>query len=358
MQNPDDAKPIAVAFYMHDFAGGGVERMRLTLFDALPSRGMSVTAIVHSRNGALAGMVPPSVPVINLGNRRTAADIVPLARLLRQRRFDIVVSNLDHNNIVLLIANLLSGRRTRVIVSQHNALSAEMRAGWKYRLVPLFYRLLWRAADAVVAVSEGVADDLARVAAIPRSAITVIYNPVVSADYAARAAVPPPHPWLARPQAPVFLFAGRLTAQKDPQTLVLAFARLLRRSPARLIILGEGELAGRLQQMARDLGIAQAVCFAGFQRDPLPWIARATALVLSSRFEGLGNVIIEALACGVPVIATDCPFGPAEILQGGRLGRLVPVGDADALAAAMHEHVHQRAAAELRRAPYFGRRHA
>lgn len=358
MENANEEKPISVAFYMHDFAGGGVERMRLTLFDALPSRGMAVTAIVHSYNGALAGMVPPSVPVIALGNRRTIADIVPLARLLRQRKFDIVISNLDHNNIVLIIANLLSGRRTRVIVSQHNALSAEVRAGWKYRVVPFFYRLLWRAADAVVAVSEGVADDLARVAAIPRSAITVIYNPVVSGDYAARAAVPPPHPWLAGPVEPVFLFAGRLTAQKDPQTLVLAFARLLRQSPARLIILGEGELAGRLQQMARDLGIAEAVCFAGFQADPLPWIARATALVLSSRFEGLGNVIIEALACGVSVIATDCPFGPAEILQDGRLGRLVPVGDPDALAVAMHEHAHQHATAELSRARSFRPHHA
>ncbi len=335
---------------MHDFSGGGVERMRLVLFKALPSRGMTVSAIVHARRGALADQVPDSVPVITLGTRRTAADILPLARILRQQRFDCVFANLDHNNIILLLASLISGHRTRVIICQHNALSAEARGGWKYRLVPLFYRLLWRAADAIVAVSEGVANDLAQTAAIPRSAVTVIYNPVVADDMAVRAQSRPPHPWLAGGIAPVFLFAGRLTAQKDPQTLLKAFASLARTSHARLIMVGDGELAAPLARLAEELGISRCVCFAGFQADPLPWIFHASALVLSSRYEGLGNVIIEALACGVPVIATDCPFGPAEILLGGRLGSLVPVGDPDAMALAMQNYAEQAVRVDERRA--------
>jgi exopolysaccharide biosynthesis WecB/TagA/CpsF family protein len=343
-------KPLSVAFYMHDFSGGGVERMRLVLFGALPSRGMTVSAIVQSRRGVLAGAVPASVPVIALCTQRTIADLLPLARLLRQQRFDCVLANLDHNNIVLLLASLISGHRTRIIIGQHNALSAEARGGWKYRLVPTLYRLLWRGADAVVAVSEGVAHDLAKTARIPRNAITVIYNPVVADDAAGRVLSMPPHPWLEGGSLPVFLFAGRLTAQKDPHTLLRAFAVVSRTLPSRLILLGEGELAAPLARLAAELGIGQSVHFAGFQPDPLRWIGHASALVLSSRHEGLGNVIIEALACGVPVIATDCPFGPAEILLRGRLGTLVPIGDPDAMAAAMLAYAGQAVTADERRA--------
>jgi exopolysaccharide biosynthesis WecB/TagA/CpsF family protein len=343
-------KTISVAFYMHDFAGGGVERMRLVLFAALPSRGVAPSVIVQARRGVLAGAVPASVPVITLGTRRTLGDIVPLARLLRQRRFDIVVGSLDHNNIVLLLATLIAGRRTPVIICQHNALSAETGAGWKYRLVPLLYRLLWRLADGVLAVSEGVAGDLARVSRIPRSAISVVYNPVVGADLANPPELSPPHSWLADGTRRVFVFVGRLTAQKDPETLLRAFSLLRQRSSAHLILVGEGELTASLVRVAAESGVADYVHFAGFQPDPRPWIARASALVLSSRYEGLGNVIIEALACGTPVIATDCPFGPAEILQGGRLGQLVPPGDPDALAAAMEQLGRQTVTADERRA--------
>jgi exopolysaccharide biosynthesis WecB/TagA/CpsF family protein len=326
---------LSVAFYMHDFAGGGAERMRLALFRALSVQGLSISAIVHARRGPLLDEIPEQIETIALGGSRTLSDIRPLAHFLREEKFDIVVSSLDHNNIALLIAKFLTRSRTRIIITQHNALSAEVRKGLKYRLVPFLYRLLWRQADGVVAVSDGVAGDLSRSAGICRKSIDVIYNPVVGDDFAERMKLPAPHVWLANPSCCTFVFAGRLTAQKDPQTLLRAFASVLQHRQARLIVLGEGELAAGLADLAASLEVSDAIHFAGFQLNPLPWIKHASALVLSSRYEGLGNVLIEALACGTPVIATDCPWGPAEILQGGGLGRLVPVGDIPALAEAM-----------------------
>jgi exopolysaccharide biosynthesis WecB/TagA/CpsF family protein len=222
-----------------------------------------------------------------------------------------------------------------VVICQHNALSAEARSGWKYRMIPFLYWLLQRRAAGIVAVSQGVADDLARTSRIPRGRITPIYNPVIGADFAARMAGEVRHPWFADGGAPVCVFAGRLTAQKDPGLLLQAIAFVAARRDVRLLVLGDGPLMAALLEQAQVLGLAGIVDFVGFQANPLPWIRQAACLVSTSRYEGLGNVLIEALACGTPVVATDCPHGPGEILFGGTVGVLVPVGDAQALAGAI-----------------------
>ncbi len=324
-----------IAFYMHDLSGGGVERMRLSLIAELRGRGLAVSLIVGRRQGALASQVPADLDVVELGCTGVLASALALARVLRRTRPDVLVASLDHNNIAAMLAGMLASTGTRVVVCQHNALSAELSVGWKYRVVPWLYWLLQSRAHGIVAVSRGVADDLAHVAGIPRGRITAIYNPVIGPDFAARAAGPAPHPWLADHATPVFVFAGRLTAQKDPLLLLQAFSLLRQSTQARLILLGEGLLLATLQAEAARLGLAEQVLFAGFQANPLPWIAHATGLVLASRYEGLGNVLVEALACGTPVVATDCPHGPAEILADGAFGALVPVGEAALLADAM-----------------------
>ncbi len=327
----------SVAFFMHDLSGGGVERMRLRLAAGLAAHGHAVTLIVQSARGALLAEIPPGIDLVDLANPHTWSAVRPLAAVLRKRRPDILVSSLDHNNIAALCARILAGGTTRVVICQHNALSAEAATGWRYRAVPFLYRALARWADGIVAVSQGVADDLAKTAHLPRARINVIYNPITS-DADSRRGAAPPHPWLANPAIPAFLFVGRLVAQKDPFLLLRAFALRLRAGDARLILLGEGPLLSALQRAASDLDIGHAVHFAGFVADPKPWMTHASALVLSSRHEGFGNVIVEAFFCGTPVIATDCPFGPGEILAGGRFGWLVPVGDAAALAAAMADN--------------------
>ena len=328
-------KPPHIAFYMQDLSSGGVERMRLTLIAALQQRGFKVTLVVAVKRGPLVLLLPPTLSIVELGERRTIFTMARLVQFLRVAKPDILVSSLDHNNISALLACRFSGGATKLIICQHNALSAERILGWKYRLVPWAYWLFQSHADGIVAVSHGVANDLSKTTGIACQKISVIYNPVIEAGFLQRAAGAAPHDWLLAKQARVFVFVGRLTAQKDVFTLLAAMALVLRQSRAFLIVVGEGEDEPALRQTACKAGIAHAVAFVGYQANPLPWIRHADALVLSSRYEGLGNVIVEALACGTPVIATDCPHGPSEVLRAGSLGGLVPVGDPVALAKAM-----------------------
>jgi exopolysaccharide biosynthesis WecB/TagA/CpsF family protein len=341
------ADPRCIAFFIHDLSGGGVERMRLRLLPALAARGHTVYLIVQQAGGALAQLMPDGVSLVVLGQPRTSRSFVPLARWLRDHKPDVLVSSLDHNNIAAILARRMARVPTRLVICQHNALSAEWVLGWRYRLVPLLYRLLAGRADAVVAVSAGVAADLVTTAHLAEERITIIHNPVAGDDIPARAAMSVTYPWPDDVEIPTFVFAGRLVAQKDPVLLLEAFARRLHTGPARLIMLGDGEMQVVLERRAAELGIAGQLHFGGFVADPLPWIARATAFILTSRYEGFGNVIVEALACGTPVIAADCRHGPAEILDGGRFGRLVPVGDAVSFAGAMSENLRARFPAEL-----------
>ncbi len=333
---------------MPDLSGGGVERMRLALIAAFLQRGYDVTLIVQQLSGALRAQVPAGARLVCLDRQRISTSVAPLAGVLRVLKPAFLISSLDHNNLAALVAGRLSRTRTRVIVCQHNALSAEAALGWRYCAMPYLYRLLAPLAANIVAVSAGVADDMAMVTGIARRRIAVISNPVVR-DGAADAAPAPVHPWLLDRGSPVFVFAGRLTAQKNPLMLLEALAHHAQNAQARLIVMGEGPLRDALAARAEVLGLSQRVVFAGFVADPQPWFAAAHALVLCSRYEGFGNVIVEAMACGTPVIATDCPHGPAEILNGGEFGVLVPNGDADALAHAMALDLRERFPATMLR---------
>jgi glycosyltransferase involved in cell wall biosynthesis len=190
-------------------------------------------------------------------------------------------------------------------------------------------------ADAVIAVSDGVADHIARLTGMPRERITTIYNPVVTTELLEKARKPVDHPWLAPGQPPVVLGVGKLKIQKSFRTLIRAFARVRAARPARLVILGEGARRRALEALVDELGLREDVALPGYVANPWAWMARAAVFALSSRWEGLPGALIEAMACGCPVVSTDCPSGPAEILQGGAYGPLVPVGDAGALADAI-----------------------
>jgi glycosyltransferase involved in cell wall biosynthesis len=242
-------------------------------------------------------------------------------------------------NLNAVWARRLAQVGTRVMLTEHSTLSRRIadkgRKGAKWRELPPLVGWVYRQAEAIVAVSQGVADDLSATAGLPRERITSIYNPVVTPGLAALAAAPAPHPWLEDGGPPVIVAAGRMVPEKNFPLLIEAFARLRRTRLARLQILGEGEQRGELEALASQLGIAADVALPGFVANPYAAFARAALFVLSSDYEGLGNVVIEALACGCPVVSTDCPSGPAEILDNGRYGELVPVGDAAALSAAM-----------------------
>lgn len=332
--------PESLMFYMHDLSGGGVERMRLKLVRGFADRNTSSTLIVQQDSGEIGVLAASDLRVVVLGAARTLTAIVPLWRATRRLGSKFLVSSLDHNNITALIVRILRGRSIDTFVCQHNALSAERELKLSYRVVPVLYRLLTPWATAVICVSHGVGEDLKKLRAVAANRIKVIYNPVISSPQLPIVRRGAPHQWFAEPH-PVIVFVGRLVVQKDPVLLLESFAKARRTRRMRLVILGEGPLLSVLQSRARSLGVAEDIAFPGFVGDIAAWLQHAACLVLTSRYEGFGNVIVEALACGTPVIATDCCYGPAEILDGGRFGVLVACGDALSLSAAMLRNLRQ-----------------
>jgi glycosyltransferase involved in cell wall biosynthesis len=260
-----------------------------------------------------------------------------LARYLRREKPAVMISALDRANIAALCAKGLSGTAVRTVVTIHNTLSVTKRQAsmTRIKILPQLMRYSFPWADEIVAVSNEAADDFSAVTGVERNKITTVYNPVVSDDLFQRASGPVDHPWFAPDQPPVVLAVGRLTAQKDFSTLIRAFELLHRKQPARLVILGEGKERPALEALVKQCGLESSVLMPGFVDNPYAYLKRASAFVLSSRWEGLPTVLIEALALGVPVVSTDCKSGPEEILAGGKYGELVAVGDHDALAKAL-----------------------
>jgi len=336
-------QPISAAIYIHDLSPGGVERQTLILARELQARGVDTTLVVHQMRGELISLLPPCVPVVNLDSARTLQDVLRLRRFLLNERPDVFMANVDHNNVAAALASALAGTSTKLVICQHNPLSAGFHAtvNWKHRLVPSCYKMLASRIDHAVAVSDGVAWELVR-AGLPAAKISTIFNAVIGDDFQVRAREPVVHPWLVQKDRPVFVTAGRLVEMKDQRTLLRAFAIHLRQRPSRLILLGTGPMLAELQALAATLGIADDVAFEGFVENPLPYMLAADGFVLSSRSEGFGNVLVEAMGCGTPVISTDCPHGPAYILRQGEFGILVPMRDPEALALAFGRILDER----------------
>jgi glycosyltransferase involved in cell wall biosynthesis len=273
---------------------------------------------------------------VDLRAGRLLRSIGPLTSYLRRERPRVLVSSLTHANLVALLAARLARRATPVVVTVHNTMSQSTpEQGLLAALEPHLLRTFYPWAASVVAVSKGAADDLSRTSGLPRNLVQVVYNPVITPSIMALTRDAPDHPWFAPGQPPIILGVGRLTRQKDFPTLIRAFAEVRQRCVARLMILGEGEDRPVLEALAVELGVADDVALPGFRENAMAYIAGSALFVLSSAWEGLPTVLIEALAAGTQVVSTDCPSGPREILQDGRLGALVPVRDPAALATAI-----------------------
>jgi len=326
-----------LAIFLPSLAGGGAERMMLNLAQGAVAAGVAVDLVVGQAVGPYLALVPPGCTLVDLGSARVLGALPGLVRYLRRRRPRALLAAMDHANMVALWARALARVPTRVCVSVRSNLSQEaahspLLAGrWMPRLARAFYPH----ADAVIAVSQGVADDLDRLLGAGRARILVIPNPVVTPELAALAAASADHPWLQPDTGPVILAAGRLAPQKDYPTLIRAFAALSAERDLRLIILGEGPERAALESLIAQLGLGDRVALPGFRDNPFAFMSRARLFVLSSAWEGLPGVLIQAMACGTPVVSTDCPSGPREVLADGCYGPLVPVGAVEALAAAM-----------------------
>lgn len=322
-----------VALFVPSLRGGGAERVMLNLAKGFAERGLKVDLVLARAEGPYLSRVPRLVRVVDLKAFRVLASLTGLVRYIQRERPFALLSALHHANVVALWARKLASVPVRVVVSVHTNLSrATANApNLRARIMPRWVRLFYPWADAIVAVSSGVAEDLVRHTGIPPEKIHVIYNPVVTPDLFVRAEEPIEHPWFAPGQCPVVLGVGRLTPSKDFSTLIRAFALVRKVRAARLMILGEGEERPRLEALVQELGLEDDIQLPGFVENPYKYMKRSALFVLSSRWEGLPTVLIEAAALGVPVISTDCPSGPAEIL-GEREDLLVPVGDVAALA--------------------------
>ena len=357
MRQDRDALPRRICLCPGSIGGGGIGVVMLNLAEELVARGITVDLLIAAPDG-LARDVPAGVRVVDLG-RRARNGLGRAVTYLRREQPDAIISARNYVNLLMLAAHRIARSEARLIWSFHTHRSAEIaRANRMQRLMDHLALYFIAAPDARVAVSAGVAADL-RTALRHPPQIDVILNPAWSPARAAQALEPCPHPWLAArapwpagatpdpgTPAPVLVAMGRLAVQKDFPTLLRAFADLHQTRPgARLIILGEGPERDRLTRLCHDLGLSMDVDVAmpGHVASPLAWLSRADLFVLSSLWEGLPMVLVEALGAGLRIVSADCPSGPDEVLADGRLGLLVPPGDPAALAQAIGQALDQPA---------------
>lgn len=322
-----------VALITSGLAAGGAEKVVLRLATEFARAGHRVDLVAMHAVGPLLQDVSSKVRLIDLGAPRIIAGLGPLSRYLRNERPSSMLSAMSPVNCVSVWARQLARVSVRLVLTEHTIIS-QVRCNSQRlsnTLLPCIMRRSYPLADAIVAVSRGAADDLADTISMPRDRIGVIYNPVVSSDLYAKRDEILNHSWFDSGSPPVVLAVGRLTRAKDFSTLIRAFQLLRQRRDAKLIILGEGELRPELERLITSISLNEHVSLPGFITNPYPYMRHSAVFVSSSKWEGLSNVIIEAMACGMPIVATDCPYGPAEILENGRWGRMVPVANPEAL---------------------------
>lgn len=333
----DDSRKIAI--FIPSLRGGGAERAMVALANGFAQRGYKVDLVLADANGVFRKEVSQAVRIVDLDAGRMLSSILKLAAYLRSSRPEVLLSAMTHVNLAAIWARRIAKTKTRLVLSERSTLSQALKGLGTRRLtawlMPTLVRLSYPAADAVISVSRGVEEDLLRHVPLPPESLHVVYNPVVDESLDQRANEPVDHVWFEGGAPPVIIAVGRLTEAKNFPLLVRAFARVRENRQCRLMILGEGPLRPALEALINELGLERDASLRGFVDNPLPYMRQAGVFVLSSSWEGLPAVLIQAMACGSRVVSTDCPSGPREILEDGRWGALVPVGDEAALARAI-----------------------
>lgn len=324
-----------IAFFLPNLYGGGAERATVNLIRGMSARNIPLDLVLANAEGPYMELIPKQVRIVDFAEKRVVKTVLPLSNYFRKEKPYALLSQLNHASVVAVVARQLANTKTRLVLVEQNHFSADKSKFFRGRLIPPLMKLLYPKAEAIAGVSEGVARDLEIQLHLPKGKVSVINNLVVDDELIAKSKAYLDHPWFQKDSPPIFLAVGRLTEQKDFFTLIKAFELLRKQRQARLIIFGEGDERNELEKMISTLGISEDVALPGFVKNPYAYMSRASAFVLSSRWEGLPTVLIEAMACGCPVISTNCPSGPDEILAAGLYGPLVPVGDVEELSAAM-----------------------
>ncbi|NJR50923.1 MAG: glycosyltransferase [Leptolyngbyaceae cyanobacterium CSU_1_3] len=334
-------KNTSVSVFLPALAGGGAEKAMLHLAQGLAERGLRTDLVLAEAAGDYLQQVSPDVRLVDLHSKFPVilSKTFALQKYLQREQPSVLISALDIVSSSLW-AKWSSRVPTRVVMCVQTYLSEQFRndeSNTLKKLRPQLVRWLYPRSDELVAASKGTAEDLALITDLPLERIRVIYNPVVTPEVLEKSQEPIAHPWFLPGEPPVILGVGRLVNQKDFFNLIKAFAQVRRARSARLMILGEGEQRSQLEQLARELKLDNDIALPGFVENPYAYMAKASVFALSSKYEGFGNVVAEAMATGTPVVSTDCPSGPAEILDYGHYGQLVAIGDSNALAQAILE---------------------
>jgi glycosyltransferase involved in cell wall biosynthesis len=339
-----------ISFFISSFRGGGAERVFLNLTNGFVKRGFDVDLILAQKEGPYLKNVSEKVNIIDLKSKRILFSVPSFIKYLRKEKPNYLFSTLTHVNIIACLTKIIFRPKTKVVIRQANYLSSS-----RNKVIKLLVKIFYNRADKIIAISKGVKKDLISKFKVEPKKIKVIYNPIFKEDIFKKAKETVNHKWFINKKYPIILGVGRLTAQKDFFTLIHAFNKLQKKKEIKLVILGEGEDRSKLQELVRKLKLRDKVDLYGFVDNPYTYMARSDVFVLSSQHEGFGNVLVEAMACGTPVVSTNCLSGPSEILKNGEYGKLVPVGDIKALARAISETLENPIAPETlrKRAEFF-----
>lgn len=343
-----------IGIFIRNLTEGGAERVMLNLASGFEKKGVNVEIILANAEGKFLDRVPKEIKVINFNNSnlygnnlygklklptgfQSLRSLPKLVNYLRQKKPKVLLSATHFPNEIAILSKKIAGVSTRIFVSEHTNISVEAKLVEQKssRLLPLTTKLLYPFADGVVAVSQGAADSLSSITRIAPKKVKVIYNPVITPELRLKMMESVENSWSETEEVPVVIGAGRFVAQKDFSTLIRAFAKVRQVRPVRLIMLGSGREEEKLRVLVQELGIEADVSWMGFVSNPFAYMKQAAVFVMSSVWEGFGNVLVEAMAVGTPVISTNCPSGPEEILAGGKYGELVPVGDSVSMAEAI-----------------------
>lgn len=318
-----------LAIFLPSLDGGGAEKVMLALAERFVSRGVQCDLVIAISKGALLNQVPKGVRLIKLGKLKTIRAVFALTNYLNREHPNTLLATVFSANICALLAATLSPARTRIVTCEASLPDIDARSSQPWRTIVnrIAARTLYRTADSIIAISSAVRFSLLKSKLARSSHIHTIYNPIL---------IPSKQIAKKNPSStPLIISCGRLELQKDYPTLLRAFARIRAKQQAKLVILGEGSLRHTLEMLTETLGISDDVVFSGFVNDPIIHMRDATVFTHSACYEGFGVVFLEALTCGLPIVATDCPGGTREVLADGRFGTLVPVGDDLAMAVAI-----------------------
>lgn len=329
---------LRLAFFLPSLIGGGAEKVTLNLVKYLAKHyDFAIDIVLVSATGEFMDQVPDNVRIVDLNSSRMMASIPKLVMYLRRERPHAILSCMTHTSIAALISKKIARTKTRTVACLHINLTSQIirPSVWRSKHLVPFIKLTHPWADVIVATSRGCGEDFLKITGVGKDNMTVIYNPTITDEILPLSKQAVDHHWYAEDQPPVILAVGRLVKQKNYELLINTFANLRKHRQANLVILGEGPLRDDLEQLVSELGIQDCVDMPGFVENPYAYMAKSAMLVMSSYFEALPAVLIEALHVGTQVVSVDCPNGPSEILENGRYGVLVPMDNVDALTEGM-----------------------